>query len=173
MKKIVFIFLLPFIIVPAYGYFFSSLLGHTYFNIKYKMPNSIRKNYLSGANVLFLDAKGEVVVKGAVHDKYDYVFTIHPEVGSCHKKENGLSYDEQKRRTLACSKKRALWVPKWINSVRYVKVIHEDCSTANLPIKIKQIRVHLLTWWVPLVHVGGKPYSSYWSRIVVNESDCL
>ena len=53
-------------------------------------------------------------------------------------------------------------MPTWIGRLRFVTVSAGSCRIERLPVVVVESNgTTWWLWWVPLVHVGGKPYTSF------------
>ncbi|MBQ0719318.1 MAG: hypothetical protein KBT88_13185 [Gammaproteobacteria bacterium] len=162
------------IIVIAYGYWHSISHGSAYIDLTFETPDTIKKDLLSKARVLFLDAEGNILAAGERDKEYNFVHLIHPSAGDCHAVENrAASSGKAKKQWRDCFAKQSLWIPTWINNVRQVLIKHPYCTSKPLPIIISAHNNGWLLWWVPHPHIGGKPYSYFRSSILIKDNDCI
>ena len=160
--------------VLAYGYWHSLTHGSAYIDLVFETPDTEKKDLLSKAEVLFLDADGNILAKGLRDEEYNFIHLIHPIVGDCHEIEKGAAYSsESKKSWHECFEKQSTWIPTWINDVSQVQIKHSNCSSKPLPIAISAHNSEWFLWWVPHPHIGGKPYTYFRSSIVVTEKDCV
>ena len=71
-----------------------------------------------------------------------------------------------------CFEKRSAWISTWIEKVNQVEIRHEKCPLARVSLAVSKANLDWPLWWVPLPHVGGKPYTNYSVKIIVKASDC-
>jgi hypothetical protein len=177
LKQALITFLILFFVIPGmvlgYGYWHSVTHGSAYIDLSFETSDKIKKDILSKAEVFFIDSDGKILAKGIRDEEHNYVHLIHPEAGDCHEVAKGPSSKESRRLWQECFKKQSVWIPTWIKNVRQVQINHKSCSSKKIPVVISEHNTEWLLWWVPLPHVGGKPYSYFRLSIVVEENDCL
>lgn len=170
MKRILLLIVAISTAVIAYGYWHS--ITHASVNIDLSLKNADHQ-FLSKAEVLFMDADGKVLARGVRDEAYDFVHLIHPEAGDCHEVAKAASAKDSGKLWQQCFGKQSVWIPTWIKEARQVQVVHKNCLSANIPFVLSKYNSEWLLWWVPLPHVGGKPYSNFRSSIMLEEKDCI
>jgi hypothetical protein len=158
------------IIVLAYGYWHSITHGSALIDLTFEGED---QKLLSKAEVLFMDADGNVLATGVRDEKHNYIHLIHPAVGDCHEAVKGVSSKASRKLWQECFKEQSVWIPEWIKRVRQAQVKHESCLSKKVPVVISHYNSEWLLWWVPLPHVGGIPYSYFRSSIVLEKNDCI
>ena len=61
---------------------------------------------------------------------------------------------------------------EWAGKVRQVNLKSPICQLENYPVAVSRYNSDWYIWWVPLPHVGGKPYAYYSLNITIDEKDC-
>ena len=89
----------------------------------------------------------------------------HPAAGYC---GPDLKADDYR----ACFWTQAEWLTTWLKDLRYVSLALGDCRIERLALELEVSRDSLLTWWVPLPHVGGVPFSRYSAQLEVDSRAC-
>jgi hypothetical protein len=118
------------------------------------------------AKVVFFDIEGKTLAEGVSDEKYHYVHLLHPEVGDCYELESAATTSRSGRTAWQeCYAILATWIPGWVDKVHSVDVSHEGKLYEKVPVKLNTYNSEWLLWWVPLPHVGGKPYTYYSTRI--------
>ena len=161
-------------LVLGYGYWHSETHGAVYFNLEYENRQSVKPGWLAKARVKFKGRNGRVLAEGVRDDELGIVHLIDPETGGCHEIEASAAFSAQARSAwYECFAKQSTWIPGWIDEVRQVQVVHDNCTTTDIPVEIITSNSDWLLWWIPHPHIGGKPYSYYSATIVVKQADCI
>ena len=160
-------------IVLGFGYWHSITHGSTHIELFFKSSDSDKRGLLPEAEVFFIGSDNHILAKGISDENYGYIHLIHPEEGDCHKFGKMVSNSQSRNLWQQCFEKQSTWIMKWVKDIHFVKIKHNLCTTGKIPIDISEYNSEWLLWWVPLPHVGGKPYSYFSSKIVVEEKSCL
>jgi hypothetical protein len=89
----------------------------------------------------------------------------HPSAGYC---SADLAPDDYR----ACFWKQSEWLTTWLNDLRYISLAIGTCRIERVPLDLKVSRDSLLTWWIPLPHVGGVPFTTYSAQLEVDSRVC-
>lgn len=173
MKQILIVIVAISVIVLAYGYWHSLTHGSAYIDLTFETSDGAKKDVLSKAKILFMDSDGNMLAKGIRDQEHNYIHLIHPKIGACHEVAKVATSKKSRELWQECFEKQSIWIPTWINNIRQARVIHNDCSSKIIPVVVSGHNTEWLLWWIPLPHVGGKPYSYFRSSIVVKENDCI
>ena len=121
----------------------------------------------------FLDGNGQSLAHAKSDDKYGVVRLIHPVVGDCVSEEQGASLapDGQKK-WQACFEQQSTWLMDWVRQARDAIVTLESCAPQRVPVSIGESGDDWWLWWVPLPHIGGKPYRYFSLLINVDRAKC-
>ncbi|UCF75267.1 MAG: hypothetical protein JSU71_13675 [Betaproteobacteria bacterium] len=117
------------------------------------------------AQLTFLDADSKQLARGKTDDRFGIVMTEHPVAGYC-----GSDLKPEDYR--ACFWTQAEWLATWLEDLRYVSLVIGTCRIERVPVDLVLSRDSLLTWWVPLPHLGGVPFSRYRARLEVDSRLC-
>jgi len=158
--------------VLGYGYWHSSTHGSAYIDLTMKSSNGTGKEDLANAEILFLDSDDNFLAKGIRDEKHTFVHLIHPTVGNCQEVAKTPSSVESRQLWQECFAKQSVWIPKWINNVSQVQIKHKNCLSGKIPAVPSKHNSEWLLWWIPLPHVGGKPYSFFRLNIIIEDTDC-
>jgi len=159
--------------ILGYGYWHSATHASFYVGLKYKKIDGQQPKTMPKTEVLFLDSAGRVLARGISDEKYNYVHLIHPEVGDCHQVEKSAhSSKDAEEAWQNCFEKMSTWIPMWAGQVRQVELKTQRCPV-KIPVTVSRWNSDWYLWWVPLPHVGGKPYAYYSLSIIVDENDCI
>jgi len=160
--------------ILVYGYWHSVTHASFYVDLQFIKDDSQKPQTMPQAEVLFLDATGRALAKGISDAQYRFIHLIHPEVGDCHEIEMpAFSSKEARKSWQECFEHVATWIPEWAGKVRRVDLKAKDCTIKNMPVAVSKYNSDWYLWWVPLPHVGGKPYTHYSLSIAVEEKNCL
>jgi hypothetical protein len=163
------------IICAVLGYGYWHAVTHADWNIDLQLvtEGESRSQPMPGAEVTFLDDGGKVLARGTGASRY-FLHLLHPEAGDCREVELAAVTSFEARAALQeCFEKLSTWVPTWVNDVRRVEVVYGDCRFENIPVTFEGRNSEWYLWWVPLPHVGGKPYTWYHATISVDQSACV
>ena len=128
---------------------------------------------MPGAEITLLSAEGTPLARGYSDQRYNFVHLLHPEVGDCHEAEAAAMTSTTGRTAWQeCFAQLSSWIPQWAAEVHQVSIRDGDCTYDNIPVTIKSFNSEWLVWWVPLPHVGGKPYTYYSMTVRVPEQLC-
>jgi hypothetical protein len=161
------------IAVLGYGYSFGRTHGALMVSVEdlsdHAHPQKVRFITLS-----FLDAAGRSVAEAAAVPPYGTIAITSPPAYACHDAEQRAAFSVEARKLWdECFQRQSRWVPTWIRDVPSVNLRSESCSVRQLPIVVDESPDTWWLWWVPLPHIGGKPYTSFSVRIELNApSDC-
>ncbi len=159
--------------ILGYGYWHSVTHASFFIQLNFKDVNRKKLKAIPEAEILFLDAMGNVLANGTSDEQYNYVHLIHPEVGDCHEVEKLAAFSKEARKSWQeCFEHLSTWIPKWAGKVRQVDLNAQSCTIKNIPVTVSKHNSDWLLWWVPHPHIGGKPYTYYNLSITVEEKDC-
>jgi hypothetical protein len=160
--------------VLGYGYWHSSTHASFYVQLVFRDRDTVKPKTIPKAKIQFLDAEGHVLANGISDVQYNYVHLIHPEVGDCHEVEKSASSSKKARESWReCFEARSTWIPKWVEKVRQINLKTQNCNLKNVPVTVSKYHSDWFLWWVPLPHIGGKPYSYYSLSIAIQDKNCL
>lgn len=150
--------------VLGYGYWHRST--HAVLHV-YLTDVSVkeRRGNVAGAQLVFLDANGNVLARGKTDDKFGVALIAHPAAGYCGPDLPGAAYR-------ACFLAQSEWFPQWAGNLRYLSLVFGNCRLERIPLEVLVLKDSLLTWWVPLPHVGGVPFTHYHTQIEVDSRAC-
>lgn len=118
------------------------------------------------AEIAFLDGEGRVLATGHVDEPYSVHYARHPQAGDCKREERGDREAWQR-----CFRAQSEWLTTWVPRTRSAQVTVGACTIARVPVTLAAYEEWWL-WWVPLPHVGGKPYTSFDLSLRVNVRTC-
>ena len=124
------------------------------------------------AKVTFHDSEGKILAEGISDDRYHYIHLIHPDVGDCYELENAATTSRAGRRAWQeCFAVLSTWTPKWVQQVKSATVTYQNATYRDIPLKVSMYNSDWPLWWVPLPHIGGKPYSYYSAPIAIEDAN--
>ena len=121
--------------------------------------------HLKGAQLAFLDEAGRVLARGKTDEKFGVAWTWHPSAGYCGPDLPQPKYSE-------CFRTHTTWLPTWVRQARYLSITTTRCRIERAPIYFSESRDSMWTWWIPLPHVGGTPYTNFNAYVQVNSETC-
>jgi hypothetical protein len=160
--------------VLGYGYWHAVTHAGWFIDLQLVAEGERRGQPMPGAEVIFLDDAGNVLARGGSDSRYNFLHLLHPQVGDCHEIEQAaVTSLEARAAWQECFEKLSTWVPTWVRDVRRAEVTYHNCRFKNIPVTFDGSNNEWYLWWVPLRHVGGKPYTYYSVTIRVNENECI
>lgn len=170
--RVFIIVMLMFCAVLGYGYWHS--VTHASFHIDMQLTGEQGRTQQSMpmAEISFLNGSGQVLAKGISDDKSNFVHLRHPDAGDCHEVEQAATTSNKGRTAWQeCFAKLSTWIPQWAEDVRMANVTYQGHRFEKIPVAVSAYNSEWFLWWVPLPHVGGKPYTYYRATIHVDTTD--
>jgi hypothetical protein len=159
--RIVLLALLFSAIVLGYGYWHAKTHGALNVSI-YDLSHKQTFALLKDTAVVLKDEGGTVLATGKSDSRYGTVYLSHPETGSCYDAERkATGSKEGMNNWQRCFRQQSTWLMEWVRQARFVDIQLKDCRLGNIPVSIKEYSDAWWMWWVPLPHVGGKPYTYF------------
>jgi hypothetical protein len=153
----------------AWGWWFSAT--HAYLNIQledYGLATDSQPFATPHDTTLeFFDEAGQRLAPAKTVEPYGYLMAQHPRLADCTALEGrgGEAYAD-------CYTEYSGWSSEWAARTRFATVRLGRCVIAHVPVVLSRSRTGWATWWVPLPHVGGKPFESIGMQIRVNSRTC-
>ena len=120
---------------------------------------------VKGARLACLDDAGGVLATARTDDTYGVVWASHPVMGYCGPNLAQAAY-------ATCFRAQSDWLPTWVPQATRVNIVIGDCRIERAPIRFDAYRDSAWTWWIPLPHVGGTPYTNYSAFLQINSATC-
>ena len=158
--------------VLAYGYRFGVTHGSLYITV---MDISDREHPREARPVqlLFRDSTGKVLAQAAAAETGDPVSVTSPQIYSCRDIEKrAISSPDTTRDWATCFERQSRWLPSWIRNATFVEIRSNSCTILEMPVSVSEHPDTWWLWWVPLRHIGGKPYTSFSFLIRFNRTSC-
>jgi hypothetical protein len=160
------------IAVLGYGYWFGVTHGSLSVDV---MDASDREHThsVSDAAVALLNAEGRVLAEARAVNPYGVVLLSSPAAYACWDIEQRAPFSvEAQNRWAECFARQSRWIPTWIRGVKFVDLRSGPCSLPRIPVVVTAYSDTWWLWWVPLRHIGGKPYTSFNVSIQVDINRC-
>lgn len=158
------------IIVLAYGYRYGKNHGSLYVMVMdvsdREHPKDIRSVELS-----FLDSSGNELAQAAGTEKSGAIFVSSPKVYSCRELEERATSPQGENDWAKCFERQSRWLTTWVRDVKSVDIRSSSCSI-RMPISVSEHADTWWLWWVPLRHIGGKPYTFFSFTITFEGRSC-
>jgi hypothetical protein len=172
MKRRRVILIVVFLAIPAavlvYGYWFGARHGALYVSVE-DVSDRERIRPLVPVELSFLDSTGRTVAEARGIPPSGTIFITSPSTVACHDVEERAPFSIEARNTWAeCFERQSRWLPTWIRRVKEVDLRSGSCTIGRLPIIVSEYPDTWWLWWVPLPHIGGKPYTSFRIQIEVD-----
>ena len=159
------------IIVLAYGYWFGKNHGSLYVMVMdvsdREHPKDIRSVELS-----FLDSSGNELAQAAGTEKSGAIFVSSPKVYSCRELEQRATSPQGEDDWAMCFERQSRWLTTWVRNVKSVDIRSSSCTIHRMPISVSEHPDTWWLWWVPLRHIGGKPYTFFSFTITFDQRSC-
>ena len=161
MKRIVLAsLLLGAVLILGYGYWFNATHGSLNVTV-WDVTDREHANSAIPSTISFLDSNGNVLAEAQGQGPWFAVLISSPKTYSCSEADWQTCFPRQSR-----------WLPTWIRSVRYIDFKSGSCEVRRKPVVISEHPDTWWLWWVPLPHIGGKPYTSFNLYLEVNRNGC-
>ena len=170
--RIVLLILIFITIILGYGYWHAST--HGALNIS-MYDVSDKKNFalLKDTDIVLRDDIGTVLATGRSDSRYGTVYLSHPVTGSCYEAEHNATHSNKGLNAWQiCFRQHSAWLMKWVRLIRFADVYVRDCTLENIPVAAEEYGADWWMWWVPLPHVGGKPYTYFSLKIRIDPVAC-
>jgi hypothetical protein len=158
--------------ILVYGYWHVSTHGSLYVSL---LDISDRKNLRSvpDAELRFLDVAGKELAQAKTEGQYGTVYLSQPVSYSCHDIEKRAPFSLKARDAWGlCFEKQSRWLMTWVRRVKYVDLKSGNCRLKKIPISVSEYSDSWWIWWVPLRHIGGKPYTGFSMNIAFKRDHC-
>lgn len=154
--------------VLGYGYWF----GVTHGALSVSVLDSSDAQHsveLTPVELSFLDAAGRTLAEARGGPPYATIVLVSPATYACHEPEVRAPFSvEAKERWTECFARQSRWLTTWIRHARAVDLRAGSCTLRRLPIVVSEHPDTWWLWWMPLRHIGGKPYTSFTVQIHVD-----
>ena len=148
----------------GYGYWHQRTFSTFHLSLR-DVSERPRGGPVRNAQLVFLDADSHPLARGKTDGKFGVVMARHPSAGYC---GTDLAPDEYQR----CFWTQSEWLTTWLTKLRYVSIVAGSCRIERVPVDLRVTRDNLFTWWVPLPHVGGVPFSRYSAYLEIESRTC-
>lgn len=158
--------------ILGYGYWHAKTHGTLNVSM-YDISDKQTFALLKDAAVVMMDESGTALATGTSDSRFGTVYLSHPEAGSCYEAERQATQSSAGMSAWQiCFRQHATWVMEWVRQVRYVDVHVPNCSLEHVPVSVQEYPADWWMWWVPLPHVGGKPYTYFGLTIRLDPTAC-
>jgi len=128
---------------------------------------------IKNAEIVLLDADGAALAQGRASEPYGTVWFKHPQVGDCSRFESQATVaDAAPQAWTDCFEAQSTWFAQWMHQTRYASLKFGPCRIEKIPVQIYSSAGDWWLWWVPLPHIGGKPYTYYGLTLTVDGAHC-
>jgi hypothetical protein len=154
--------------ILGYGYRFGATHGSLSVSVL-DVSDRGRPRNVPSVRVSFLDAAGQTLAEAQAAPPAGTIYLMSPARYACHDVEERAAFSDAARRGWdECFERQSRWLPTWVRSVRAVDLQSGACAIAGVPATISERADTWWLWWVPLPHIGGKPYTSFSLTIQVD-----
>ncbi len=160
--------------VLAYGYWFGVTHGSLYITVLDVTDREHSKD-TRPVQLVFRDGAGKVLgeAEAAGPEQIGAITVSSPSTYTCHEIERRASTSIDARGEWAtCFERQSRWLPTWVRDVRSVDLQTTACSIPAIPTTVSEHPDIWWLWWVPLRHIGGKPYTFFSFLITFSRNSC-
>jgi hypothetical protein len=160
--------------VLGYGYWHAVTHASFHIDMNLRTGPVARPRAMPNAEIVFLDESGAILARGVSDSNANFVHLLHPEVGDCHEREETATVSKEgKTAWQECFTLQSVWIPTWAQDLRQVDVTYNGSRFDKIPVTVSEYNSEWFLWWVPLPHVGGKPYTYFRATINVDARDTV
>jgi hypothetical protein len=158
--------------VLGYGYWFGATHGSLYISADdVSDPHAVRPDVPLA--LTFFDRSGRELVKAETLPPWNTIVLTAPAAYSCHAEETAaVSTPEARARWQTCFARQSRWLTSWIDRVNDVTLETTRCRLEHVPVDVETHPDTWWLWWVPLPHIGGKPYTSFDVHLMLDVATC-
>jgi hypothetical protein len=172
MRKIALVIALAASATLAYGYWHAISHGSVYLSVMDASDRERQRPIVEG-DLWLLDSAGRVLAQATATAPYGTFTLSNPTAYSCQQLEGQASYSTEARDAWRrCFERQSRWLVTWVPQVTYANLKTPVCSLRRKQVIVSTFRDDWWLWWVPLPHVGGKPYTSFSLSLTFDRSDC-
>jgi len=172
MRKIALVIALAASATLAYGYWHAISHGSLYLSVLDASDRERQRPIVEG-ELWLLDSAGRVLAAATATAPYGTFRLSNPTSYSCRELEGQASYSTEARDAWRrCFERQSRWLVTWVPQVTHANLRTSACSLRQKPVSVSIRRDDWWLWWVPLPHVGGKPYTSFSLSLTFDRSDC-
>lgn len=170
--RIVLVIFLFFSLLLVYGFWHAKTHGAFLISI-YDASADSNSVPLKDTEVVLRDKQDKILATGKSDSHFGTVYLSHPETGSCYDAEkNATQSRDGMNAWQRCFRKQSTWLMEWVRSVQLVDVHMKNCRLERIPVSVKEYTEDWWMWWVPLPHIGGKPYTYFRLMIRIDPTTC-
>ena len=159
-------------IVLVYGYWHAATHGSLNIAL-YDVSDKESYALLKNLKISLHDNAGKVLATGQSEPRYGTVYLSHPVTGSCYEEEHQAMQSSTGMNTWQiCFRQHSTWLMEWIEQVRFIDIAVPGCQLDGIPVAAERHGADWWMWWVPLPHVGGKPYTYFNLSLKIDPIAC-
>jgi len=158
--------------VLGYGYWFGATHGSLYVSADdVSIPQRVRP--VVPLRVTFFDRKHEELSQAETLPPWNAIVLTSPAAYACHDQErSAASAAEARERWQTCFEGQSRWLTTWMGRADHADLETTGCHLERVPLSIERRGDNWWLWWVPLPHIGGKPYTSFNVRLALDVANC-
>jgi hypothetical protein len=165
------VILIP-IVVLAYGYWFGRTHGSLYVTVL-ERSSAGRTEDVKPVRLSFLDANGRFLAEASTSEPFGGISVSAPANYSCQEIERQtVQSPESQQEWARCFERQSRWLTGWVRDAKSVDLRLNSC-TLHLPVAVSEHPDTWWLWWVPLRHIGGKPYTSFSFMLQLDRRACV
>lgn len=154
----------------VYGYWFGRTHGALSITVLDVSDREHSKD-VKRVDLSFQDPSGTVLAEAEGAEDFGAITVSSPSTYSCRDLERRAATVTQEE-WAPCFERQSRWLPTWVRDVKSVDIRVDSCSIHRFPIIVSEHPDTWWLWWVPLRHIGGKPYTSFSFLILFSRASC-
>jgi hypothetical protein len=159
--------------VLGYGYWHNATHGSLYVSVV-DVADRERSTSVSDGEIALLDAGGAALATVATPPRYGAFVITAPAPYACHSVERQAPFSTQAfSEWQRCFEGQSRWLVTWIRKIRQADINVGDCRLRRVPVAVSEHADTWWLWWVPLPHIGGKPYTSFSIHLRLDTAGCV
>lgn len=162
---------LVFSAILIYGYWHVSSHGSLYISVM-DLSDPKHARPIPEAELWFLDSANHVLAQAKADNSSGVISISQPASYACQEFEHLPFSPKTTEQWRLCFKKQSRWLMTWIKQVKSAHLKSNTCWLPEIPISVSSHTDSWWFWWVPLRHIGGKPYSHFSITIMINHNHC-
>jgi len=156
--------------ILEYGYWFNRTHGALLVSVTDLSDRAHPRDFPS-VQLTFLDGSGKELAGAESVPPFEAIILTSPSSFACLEAERRAPYSADARQQWDnCFERQSRWLPTWIRDVRAVNLHSDGCVIERLPVTVSEFPDNWWLWWVPLRHIGGKPYTSFSVQIQIDRN---
>ena len=161
------------VVALAYGYWHVRTHGSLYVSLHDTSLGRYGEPVKEGV-IELLDGSSHKLITLTADGLYGAYLITAPAPYDCHPQERAASHGNPAQDAWqTCFQRQSRWVAEVAPSIASATIRFGRCELRNVPASLGANYSDWFLWWVPLPHIGGKPYASFSHTFYVDGRSCL